>query len=138
MGQSVNGMLAITVAGTLAIGVSAACGLMPPASAISHQPAGSGTATPIRHIVVIFQENVSFDHYFGTCPNAANTDGQPFRTKPGTPRVNGLDTRSTSCSASAARTPGRSSSTQRQGSLRSEGPSTYSTPGRPCWQTMLV
>ena len=24
------------------------------------------TATPIKHVVVIFQENVSFDHYFGT------------------------------------------------------------------------
>ncbi len=24
------------------------------------------TATPIQHIVVIFQENISFDHYFGT------------------------------------------------------------------------
>jgi hypothetical protein len=24
------------------------------------------TATPIKHLVVIFQENVSFDHYFGT------------------------------------------------------------------------
>ena len=36
------------------------------------------TATPIKHIVVIFQENVSFDHYFGTYPNAANTSGQTF------------------------------------------------------------
>ena len=35
----------------------------------------SGTATPIKHLVVIFQENVSFDHYFGTYPYAANTDG---------------------------------------------------------------
>ena len=26
------------------------------------------TATPIKHLVVIFQENVSFDHYFGTYP----------------------------------------------------------------------
>ncbi len=25
-------------------------------------------ATPIQHLVVIFQENVSFDHYFGTYP----------------------------------------------------------------------
>ncbi len=30
------------------------------------------TATPIKHVVVIFQENVSFDHYFGTYPNALN------------------------------------------------------------------
>jgi hypothetical protein len=26
-----------------------------------------GTATPIKHVVVILQENVSFDHYFATC-----------------------------------------------------------------------
>ena len=48
------------------------------------------TATPIRHVVVIFQENVSFDHYFGTYPNAANTDGQTFHAAPGTPAVDGL------------------------------------------------
>ncbi len=50
----------------------------------------SGTATPIKHLVVIFQENISFDHYFGTYPYAANTDGSPFHAKRGTPRVNGL------------------------------------------------
>ncbi|HEY8625158.1 MAG TPA: alkaline phosphatase family protein [Solirubrobacteraceae bacterium] len=48
------------------------------------------TATPIKHIVVIFQENVSFDHYFGTYPNAANTDGQHFTAAAGTPAVGGL------------------------------------------------
>jgi phospholipase C len=52
---------------------------------------GSGvTATPIKHLVVLFQENVTFDHYFGTYPNAANTDGQAFHALPGTPSVNGL------------------------------------------------
>ncbi|HYL58280.1 MAG TPA: alkaline phosphatase family protein, partial [Candidatus Acidoferrales bacterium] len=52
----------------------------------------SGTATPIEHIVVIFQENVSFDHYFGTYPVAANnTPGEPkFQAAPNTPGVNGL------------------------------------------------
>ncbi len=51
----------------------------------------SKTATPIKHVVVIFDENVSFDHYFGTYPYAANTgDGTPFTAKPGTPTVNGL------------------------------------------------
>ena len=49
-----------------------------------------GTATPIKHLVVIFQENASFDHYFGTYPYAANTDGTTFHAKPGTPKVNGL------------------------------------------------
>jgi phospholipase C len=40
--------------------------------------------------VVIFQENVSFDHYFGTYPHAANTDGTPFHAAKNTPSVNGL------------------------------------------------
>lgn len=49
------------------------------------------TATPIRHLVVIFQENVSFDHYFATYPTAANPSGEsPFNAAPGTPTVNGL------------------------------------------------
>ena len=49
------------------------------------------TATPIRHVVVLFQENVSFDHYFGTYPIAANPSGEPeFHAAPGTPTVNGL------------------------------------------------
>ena len=39
---------------------------------------------------MIFQENISFDHYFGTYPYAANTDGSPFKAKRGTPTVNGL------------------------------------------------
>jgi phospholipase C len=47
--------------------------------------------TPIRHIVVIYDENISFDHYFGTYPNAANLPGEtPFHAAPGTPTVNGL------------------------------------------------
>jgi phospholipase C len=55
-----------------------------------HGP-GSATATPIQHVVVLFQENVSFDHYFGTYPRAQNNPGeQPFRAYPGTPPVNGL------------------------------------------------
>jgi phospholipase C len=51
----------------------------------------SQTATPIKHLVVIFQENVSFDHYFGTYPNALNPPGEPaFYARPKTPSVNGL------------------------------------------------
>jgi len=49
------------------------------------------TVTPIRHLVVIFQENVSFDHYFATYPNAANITGEPiFVRDPHTPFVNNL------------------------------------------------
>lgn len=36
------------------------------------------TASPIKHLVVIFNENVSYDHYFGTYPKAKNTDGTRF------------------------------------------------------------
>src|SRR5215467_5415419 len=51
------------------------------------------TATPIKHLVVIFQENVSFDHYFGTYPNAMNLPGEtPFHAKSRTPRSNNLVT----------------------------------------------
>ncbi len=57
--------------------------------------AGAGsttTATPIQHLVVLFQENVSFDHYFGTYPNALNPSNEPqFTAAAGTPTVNGLD-----------------------------------------------
>ncbi len=49
------------------------------------------TATPIKHLVIIFQENVSFDHYFATYPNAKNPASEPvFVARPGTPTVNGL------------------------------------------------
>src|SRR6516225_9891572 len=50
------------------------------------------TTTPIQHVVVIFQENVSFDHYFATYPVAANNNsGEPqFTALPNTPSVNGL------------------------------------------------
>src|SRR5271168_4957832 len=34
------------------------------------------TTTPIKHIVVIFDENITFDHYFATYPNAANPQGE--------------------------------------------------------------
>ena len=35
------------------------------------------TATPIKHLVVIFGENESFDHYFGTYPQSADPTGEP-------------------------------------------------------------
>ena len=75
-------LLALLTAGLLALGPN-----VPPAFAEKHQ---GSTATPIQHLVVVFQENVSFDHYFGTYPNAANPAGEPqFLARPGTPTVNG-------------------------------------------------
>jgi phospholipase C len=59
---------------------------------IDKTTAAAPTMTPIKHVIVIFDENVSFDHYFGTYPNATNTSGQPFFPAPGTPSVNGLTT----------------------------------------------
>jgi len=51
------------------------------------------TATPIKHLIVIFQENVSFDHYFGTYPKALNLPGETaFSAKRHTPVMNGLVT----------------------------------------------
>ena len=51
----------------------------------------SKTNTSIKQLVVIFQENVSFDHYFATYPNATNPSGEPkFTSSPSTPSVNGL------------------------------------------------
>jgi phospholipase C len=49
------------------------------------------TATPIKHLVVIFNENRSFDHYFATYPMATNPPGEPvFKAARNTPRVNNL------------------------------------------------
>jgi phospholipase C len=56
------------------------------AETVTHAP-----TTPIQHVVVIFGENESFDHYFGTYPKALNPPGQPrFTALPNTPAVNGL------------------------------------------------
>src|ERR1700743_2219528 len=47
------------------------------------------TKTPIKHLVVIFNENRSFDHYFGTYPSALNPEGEPaFRPARNTPQAN--------------------------------------------------
>jgi phospholipase C len=49
------------------------------------------TATPIKHLVVIFGENRSFDHYFATYPTATNPPGEPvFKAARNTPTVNNL------------------------------------------------
>jgi phospholipase C len=53
--------------------------------------ANDATATPIKHLVIIFNENVSFDHYFATYPKAVNPQGEPaFTASAGTPAANGL------------------------------------------------
>src|ERR1700686_539788 len=80
-------MLALLTALTTALGPS----VSPAFAASKSAPKIASTATPIQHLVVIFQENVSFDHYFGTYPQATNPQGEPpFYGDRRTPTVNGL------------------------------------------------
>jgi phospholipase C len=66
-------------------------GTLPTPAFAAGRSDGVETATPIKHVVIIFQENVSFDHYFATYPSATNPNGEPrFFALPGTPTVNGL------------------------------------------------
>jgi phospholipase C len=77
---------AVGIAGAAALGVGVGQA-GPPARG------DAATTTPIKHLVVVFQENVSFDHYFATYPQAANKPGEPqFTAAAGTPSVNGLNT----------------------------------------------
>jgi len=92
--KNIRWMLALALASNLAV--------LAPGTLRAGQPGNgsqsfmnSHTATPIKHVVVIFQENVSFDHYFATYPLAANPAGEPhFKPRSGflfpTPSVNGL------------------------------------------------
>jgi phospholipase C len=100
----------LAVAAAVALGAGAAAGATAASASTSVSRAFVGyktpgtvsqtlyrgsTTTPIKHLVVLFDENESFDHYFGTYPYAANTDGTKFVAKPGTPTVNGLYTKIT-------------------------------------------
>lgn len=77
------------IAGSLSVAIAGGC-TSHTTSAIAAQ-SETATQTPIKHIVVIFQENVSFDHYFATYPKAANPAGvPPFIAAKNTPQVNGL------------------------------------------------
>ncbi|MCX4853518.1 phospholipase C [Streptomyces canus] len=76
-----------------AAALATAGGAVPAAAASAHGGHGHGgtrTATPIKHIVVLYQENVSFDHYFATYPKAANSDGTTFKAKAHTPKADNL------------------------------------------------
>src|SRR6202008_4597188 len=87
-------LAAIAAAGTSAIAVQAATAgsehqtpPQPRHARLATVQGTSQTTTPIKHLVVIFQENVSFDHYFGPYPNATNPAGEPaFHAAPSTPK----------------------------------------------------
>jgi phospholipase C len=77
--------LALSLSTTLVLAGCAATPLLP----LNPPPVPivpTTSAKVIKHIVVIYGENVSFDHYFGTYPNAANLPGEPaFTPAAGTP-----------------------------------------------------
>ena len=81
---------AVSLASTQAAGQTAGSAAVPATAPASQYRVVAPTSTPIKLVVVLFDENESVDHYFGTYPNAANTDGSAFHAKPGTPKVNGL------------------------------------------------
>jgi phospholipase C len=85
-----------TVSGASAAPNTAGAVAVPQTSPASSWTIEPPTTTPIKHLVVLFDENESFDHYFGTYPYATNKDGTPFHAAPGTPKVNGLYTKITS------------------------------------------
>ena len=80
-----------TIASLLMLLIALGPSVTPAFAAGKPHAKSAATATPIQYLVVIFQENVSFDHYFGTYPNALNP---PFENKftaiTKTPAVNGL------------------------------------------------
>ncbi len=91
----VAGVLAVTFVSWTSGAVHAATppdGAVAPARISGRSPQdATPTTTPIKHLVIIFNENVSFDHYFATYPNAPNPLGEPaFTAAPRTPSVNNL------------------------------------------------
>jgi phospholipase C len=72
---------------------AATTGAVAPASLAAESDAADSlsTTTPIKHLVVIYDENVSFDHYFATYPTATNPSGEPrFTALSGTTQPNNL------------------------------------------------
>src|SRR5437879_13204615 len=86
MRQCLTRALAVVAASTMT--------LFPVHPASAQDKDGSSTKPPIKHVVVIFQDNVSVDHYFGTYPHAKeNTDGSKYfrGAKDDTPRVDSIE-----------------------------------------------
>ncbi|WP_030326053.1 phospholipase C [Streptomyces sp. NRRL B-3229] len=87
----IGSITARTVGALLGAAALAAAGAVPATAASAHhRPPAARTATPIKHMVVIYDENISFDHYFATYPGAANTDGTKFTAAKHTPKANNL------------------------------------------------
>jgi len=89
-------LLALLSAGALALGLNTSVAMPAMAQNVS-------TSTPIKHVVVIFQENVSFDHYFATYPLAQNPAGDPqFHASRSTPSQRARAALNSACSTESA------------------------------------
>jgi len=84
------GGAAMAALATGALVIAAAQGSPATARIPTSSAQASDTTTPIKHVVVIFDENVSYDHYFGTYPKALNLDGTPFHAAKKTPANDNL------------------------------------------------
>jgi phospholipase C len=85
--RSVNRHTKLTTFATASL---CTCALLSTAMSAAHDRDTGRSKSHIKHVVIIFQENASFDHYFATYPDAKNTDGTRFVARPDTPTVNGL------------------------------------------------
>jgi phospholipase C len=89
--ENLRWMAALLLATNLAILTPGPTFAGPNKASNGNSVGGAETQTPIKHVVVIFQENISFDHYFGTYPDAANLSEEiQFKAKGNTPSVNGF------------------------------------------------
>ena len=87
--KNLRRMAAIALASNLVL--AAPSGLFAAPTPGNDAAQSAPTTTPIKHVIVIFGENISFDHYFATYPHATNPKGEPFfEAKEGTPRANNL------------------------------------------------
>ena len=67
----------VAAAGAAVAVGAAAIGLSVSSASPSTTAALPKASTPIKHVVVLFDENISFDHYFGTYPHATNHPTNP-------------------------------------------------------------
>ena len=70
--------LALVTAGCASNGVAPPLATVPPAPSTTAVVSGPGSpVTPIKNIVIIFGENISYDHYFATYPKIAYNAADP-------------------------------------------------------------
>ena len=84
--------LALAATGALAAGGSAPAAHASDRSTVASPVSAAAPLTKIKHVVVLFGENISYDHYFGTYPRATNKNGVKFHPRKNTPRNNNLRT----------------------------------------------